>query len=486
MKQLTGLDATFLYLETPTNFGHVSGLAIYERPDDPDFSPYQAAREMFESQIDMLEPFRRRVVEVPFGIDRPYWIEDPNFDLDYHLRHLAIPAPGDNQQLAAQVARIIGRPCDRSKPLWECYVLEGLESGDFALLTKIHHATVDGAAGAMLSVMLLDNAPDTPLAVPGELPPPDSVPSEGEMWLRGIGNLVRSPDRVTRIGLRLAQQVAEAARVEGAGKVVSAARNMVSGSRSRPRDDRDSAPEVPSTSAPSTSLNKMISAHRRVAFGSVELDRIKEIKNAAGVTLNDVVMAACSGALRKYLAAKDDLPEDPLIGMIPVSIRTGDEADPWTNRVSGIFCALPTHLEDPTEQMAFVHEAMVAAKSDWDLLPADMMVDIADMAPPVLAARAARVAAALRIADRLNPPMNLIISNVPGPRNPLYLRGAKMKHNIPVSTIADGQALNITVQSYLNTLDFGLVADRDIVPDLWDLCDLCVEEVEVIAKAVGV
>ena len=484
MKQLTGLDATFLYMESPTDFGHVSSVAIYERPEDAAFDPYTAAREMLESQIDTIEPFRRRAVEVPFGIDRPYWIEDPDFDLDYHLRHLAIPSPGNDEQLAAQVARIVGRPCDRSRPLWELYVIEGLESGDFAVLTKIHHATVDGAAGAILTTMLLDDAPDSPLPVPGERPKPDSVPSNGELLLRAMGSLVRQPDRAIRIQLRLAQQFAAAARAQGVSELIGSARRVFTGSR-RPRTDRDSAPEAPATTAPRTSFNTMISPHRRVAFRSVSLDRIKEVKNAAGATVNDVVMAACAGGLRIYLTERGELPADPLVGMVPVSIRTGTEAEPWTNRVSGLFCQLPTHIDDPLERMQFVHAAMGEAKADWDLLPADTMVDLAQMAPPALAERASRVMAAFRLAERVNPPMNLTISNVPGPREPLYMRGARMKHYIPISTISDGGALNVTVQSYVDTLDFGMIADRDIVPDLWGLCDLCVDEIEVLATAAG-
>jgi diacylglycerol O-acyltransferase len=484
MKQLKGLDATFLYMESPTNFGHVSSLAIYERPEDPGFDPFLAARQMLESQIDRIEPFRRRVVPVPFGIDRPYWIEDPDFDLDYHLRHLAIPSPGTDEQLGAQVARIVGRPCDRSRPLWELYVIEGLESGDFAVLTKLHHATVDGAAGAILTTMLLDDAPDTQLPVPAALPSPDSVPGGGELFLRSLGGLVRQPDRAVRIQLRLAQQFATAARAQGVSELLGSVRRVVTGAR-RPGPDSDAAPEAPSTSAPRTVLNAMISPHRRVAFQSVSLGRIKEVKSAAGATVNDVVMAACAGGLRTYLSERDELPAEPLVGIVPVSIRTGAEDEPWTNRVSGLFCQLPTHLDDPLERLQFVHGAMVEAKSDWDLLPADAMVDLAQMAPPALAERAARVMAAFRLTDRVNLPMNVTISNVPGPREPLYLRGARMKHYIPISTVTDGCALNITVQSYVDTLDFGLIADRDIVPDLWDLCHLCVDEIEVLAAAAG-
>lgn len=485
VKQLTGLDATFLYMETPTSYGHVSSIAIYERPDDPDFDPLIAAREMVESHLDIAEPYRRRLVGTPFGIDRPYWIEDPNFDLDYHVRHMSLPRPGTDEQLADQVARIQGRHCDRSRPLWELYVIEGLESGDFAVLTKVHHATIDGAAGAILTTMMLDSEPDTPLAIPAQLPLPEPVPSERDMFIRSLTSLMRRPDRTIRLQLRMAQQFAQASRIQGTQELIGATRRVFTGARRRPRTDRDSAPQAPDRPAPRTSFNAMLSPHRRVAFRSVSMDRIKEIKNAAGATVNDVVMAACAGALRNYLEKRGELPDDPLIGMVPVSIRTGSEAEVWTNRVSGLFCQLPTQLDDPLERIAFIHDAMAEAKADFDLLPADAMVELAEMAPPALAERAARVSAAFRIPDRVNPPMNLVISNVPGPRQPLYLRGAKMLHYIPVNTITDGVGLSITVQSYCDTLDFGLVADRELIPDLWELCDLCVDEVEVLAIAVG-
>ena len=485
MKQLTGLDATFLYMETSTTFGHVSGLFIYERPSE-DYDAFQAVKDTYSAHLDMFEPLRRRLVEVPFGLDRPYWIEDPNFDLDYHIREIALPAPGNDEQLAEQVARIIARPCDRSRPLWEVYVIEGLASGDFALLSKIHHATVDGAAGAIMTTMLLDPAPDTPLREPGPIPEPEPLPSSRDMLGKGLASLARRPDRTIRLQLRLVQQLAAATRQEGLANVAGAARRFMSAPRTRPRDDRDSAPEAPDSMAPRTPFNASISPHRKVAFRSVPLAQIKDIKSALGATVNDVVMAACAGALRRYLERTGDLPDQPLVGMVPVSIRTGEETDVWTNRVSGLFCPLPTNLADPAERVQNVHEWMAEAKQQWDLLPADMMVELADMAPPALATRAARVATSLRIGDRVNMPINLVISNVPGPREPLYLRGAKVKHYVPVSTIAEGQGLNITVQSYLDVLDFGIVADRDLVPDVWDLVDFCVDEVNVLAELAGV
>ena len=387
VKQLTGLDATFLYMETPTTYGHVSSIAIYERPDDADFDPLIAAREMVESHLDIAEPYRRRLVGTPLGIDRPYWIEDPDFDLDYHVRHMSLPHPGTDQQLADQVARIQSRHCDRTRPLWELYVIEGLASGDFAVLTKMHHATVDGAAGAILTTMMLDTEPDAPLAVPGPLPDKEPVPSERDMFLRSLGSLARRPDRTIRLQLRIAQQFAESSRLQGPQELINATRRVVTGARRRHRTDRDSAPEAPDRPAPRTSFNAMLSPHRRVAFKSVPMERIKGIKNAAGATVNDIVMAACAGALRNYLEALDELPDDPLIGMVPVSIRTGSEEEIWTNRVSGLFCQLPTHLADPLERIAFIHDAMAEAKGDFDLLPAEAMVELAEMAPPALAGR---------------------------------------------------------------------------------------------------
>jgi WS/DGAT/MGAT family acyltransferase len=210
---------------------------------------------------------------------------------------------------------------------------------------------------------------------------------------------------------------------------------------------------------------------------------VKSIKNHLGVTLNDVVMAVCAGALRRYLEAHDALPTDPLVAMVPVSIRSGDERDKWTNRVSGIMARLPTDLQDPVDRVHAMHDTMVAAKEQFDLLPADLIVDLSQFTAPALATRAARLAAATRISDRMNPPVNVVISNVPGPRQPVYLAGAQMTHYYPVSTITDGLGLNMTVQSYVDTLDFGLVSCRELVPDLWDMLDLCIDEVKVLHRA---
>lgn len=503
MRQLTGLDASFLYLETGSSFGHVSSMAIYSRTeDDPDFSPFEACRAQIESRLPLLEPFRRRLVEVPFGLDHPWWIEDPDFDIDFHLRHIAIPPPGGPEQLGAQIARIIGRPMDRRRPLWEIYVLEGLASGDFAVLVKLHHATIDGASGAQLASILLDPEPGT--TVPGEFESPqwptEPVPSEAEVLLRTAGQLAKRPVKLVRLQVRALRALADVTRNEGfntmadivarpiPGPVGGVVRRVLQGPGGRPARsaDEDEPPPLPAASAPPTPFNQSITPHRRFAFDSVPLDDIKRLKTALGCTVNDVVMAVCAGGLRRYLLDHDALPAEPLVAGIPVSIRTGSEDDPWTNRVSSIFSNLPTDLEEPLDRVKSVHAAMVAAKEQFDLLPADLIVEASNMIPAGLATRAARLATRFRLGDRMSMPVNLIISNVPGPREPLYMGTARLRHYYPVSTVVEGQGLNITVQSYCDTLDFGFVSCRELVPDLWTLLRYCIEEIDVLFDAAGI
>ena len=482
MKQLTGLDATFLYMETPNSFGHVSSLSVYERPSDPTYKPYEAFRAQVEARLHLLEPFRRRLVEVPLALDHPYWIRDPDFDLDFHIRHMALPAPGNAEQLGEQVARIVGRPMDRTRPLWEVYVIEGIDGGEFGVLTKVHHATIDGASGVELLTILLDTTPEgDPVPPTTEVWKAEQIPTPLQLLNRTAINLASRPEKVVRLHLRLLRDLATVTRSKGLATMVVAVRSVLP--QSRGAEPRDQAQAMPNRAAPATPFNKSITAHRRFAFRSTPLDDIKFIKNHLGATVNDVVMAVCAGALRRYLQEHDALTEDPLVAMVPVSIRTGAEEDRWTNRVSGLMSRVPTHLPDPIERVAAVHEAMIVAKENFDLIPADVLVDLTQFSPPALATRAIRMAAAMKIADRLNPPINLVISNVPGPREPLYLAGAMLKHYYPVSIVLDGQGLNITVQSYLDSLDFGLVACRELVPDLWHLVDLCIEEVAVLRAA---
>jgi diacylglycerol O-acyltransferase / wax synthase len=494
MKQLSGLDATFLTMETANQFGHVSSVSIYERPDDPDFNPYEAWKAAIAKRLHLLEPLRRRLVEVPFSIDHPFWVEDPDFDLDYHVRHTALPPPGGDAQMSKLVARLIGRPLDRSRPLWESYVVEGLADNRFAVFTKVHHATVDGASGAELLTLMLDQTPEG-----DEIPPPEHewrperVPSDVEVLNRAAANLVRKPGRLLLLSARAARELGKATRnpvlVAAANQWRSSLRGPVGTvlNIGRSRDEeRDPPPPLPNGRAPRTPFNRSITPHRNFSFQSTSLDAVKAIKNAMGATVNDVVMGACAGGLRAYLEEKGALPDEPLVAMVPVSIRTGEETEKWTNRVSGLLATIPTNEPDLGERVRKVHDAMNAGKDMFQAIPAEMLTDFAQFPAPATFARATRMATRFRLGERFNPPINLVISNVPGPRTPLYSTGAKLLHYYPVSTIVDGQGLNITVQSYLDTLDWGLVACRELVPDLDHLLDLIVDEMEQMAKAVAV
>lgn len=482
MKQLSGLDASFLYMETASTFGHVSGLGIYERPS-PDFDPLQATRDRFGALVGLAEPMRRRLVEVPFQLDHPYWIEDRDFELDFHVRHLTLDAPGNEEQLADEVARIVGRPMDRSRPLWEVYVIDGLEQRRWAMLTKTHHATVDGAAGVLLLGMLLDtdaNAP-APEAVEWNREQP---PSQGELIQKTLQRLAVNPVKGMRTQLRLVRNLADALGVTSVSRMATQARDVIkslAGRNNSQATDSERRVQLPITPAPSTPWNKPITAKRGFAMRTAQLDTIKSIKNATGGTVNDVVMAICAGALRQYLLEHDALPDKPLRAMVPVSIRTGTEADPWTNRVSSIVADLPTNCADPLQRVALCREAMVAAKRQFDLVPANTLSDVAQTASPVVATAALRLVS--RMAGRINLPANVTISNVPGPRQPLYFAGARLESYIPVSIVTDGMGLNITVHSYLDQLEFGIIAAAELVPDVWHLADLHIAEIDTLVEA---
>jgi WS/DGAT/MGAT family acyltransferase len=487
MKQLSGLDASFLYMETDTTYGHVNGLGIYERPS-PDFDPYTAVRERFGSMVGHVEPFRRRIVEVPFSLDHPYWVDDPTFDLDFHVRQIALARPGNEQQLADQVARIVGRRMDRNHPLWEVYVIEGLEGDRWALLTKFHHATIDGAAGVIMLQMLTSLTPDAAWPyqpVSWNAPP---LPSDTEVLRQTLSRLAGNPAKAVRLQLRLVRNLARAAGLTNLGDLADRSRQLIAAAAGRGEQAEALTAQLrrvsmPITPAPPTPWNRSVGPHRRLALRSASLDDIKRIKDATGGTVNDVVMAICAGALREYLLRHAALPHAPLRAMVPVSIRTGDEDDPWTNRVSAIVAELPTDCDDPLERVRRCRAAMLDARKQFDLVPADTLTQATDTLSPVVATAAVRLVA--RVTNRVNLPANVVISNVPGPRQPLYFAGARLTSYVPVSTISNGIGLNITVHSYLDRLDFGLVADRDLVPDLWDLLDLHVGEIDRLLAAVS-
>jgi diacylglycerol O-acyltransferase len=474
MQQLSGVDTMFLNLETGAQFGHVSSITIYE----PGSMTYESVLENLRERLHLVPPFTRKLVEVPLGLDHPYWIADPDFDLEFHVRNTAIPAPGDDRQLATLVERLISRPLDRDHPLWELWVIEGLSGGRVAQLTKMHHATIDGAAGVELLGILLDIAPEGREIPPGELPVGEKEPSSIELLARTAVSWARRPRRGVRVFVEATREIAKATRNPLLAAAVSDPVLRLLPGQPRKKADPEDLPPRLAGRAPRTSFNGVVSAHRGFAFETLSLPDIKEVKTAFGATVNDVVMELCSGSLRRYLDKRGELPEESLMAMIPVSLRTGLEEDPYSNRVSSLVAPLASHLDNPVDRLLAISRTMTASKEIHDALPAETLVQIAEFAPPALAHRAMRVMNRLRVADRTNPPFNVTISNVPGPRIPLYQSGVKLQHFIPVSTVGDGAGLNITVQSYLDNVDVGVVTCRELVPDPWEITSGMADELQ--------
>ena len=488
MKQLSGIDVSFLNMETSAAYGHVSSLNIYDPAGAPGGAGVDAMKQLILERIEQLAPFRRRLVEVPLGLDLPYWIEDPDFDIDFHVRHHAVPPPGTPEQLGEIVARIQARPLDRRRPLWELYVIEGLDGGRLiAHLTKVPHATIDGASGALMLAAILDTDPTyRPTGATADWPT-ERVPTDIELLQKTAFEYLRRPEKMVRLSVRTLRELSATTQSGGARVLADLIAQPIPGPlgtmlRQRLRADRgteiDRPPALPPTPAPRTPWNQSISPHRRFAYTTIPLDSAKEIRRAVGCTFNDVVMALVSGTLRRYLLKHDCLPDEALIAMVPVSVRSGDESDTFQNRVSGLLADLATNEPDPAKRLDRVQRSMTTAKEDFKAIPAEALQDFTQFAPPAIAARAMRMYSRLRIADRMNPPFNLIISNVPGPNRPLYAAGAQLEHFYPVSAVVDGQGLNVTVQSYNGNLDFGFVSDRDLVPDLWSMTEMLHESMD--------
>jgi len=472
MQQLTGLDASFLAFETANTTGHIGGLSILDPSGAP--APLTLARltEVLAERIPLVPVLRRKLLNVPLGLDQPYWIDDPDFDIEYHVRELALPRPGSDAQLTEQVSRLHARPLDRGRPLWEIYLISGLDGERAAVYTKIHHAAVDGVSGTELLTILLDMSPDG-----RELPPvqpwhPANPPRWPELAARTAVRLAWRPVQTVRMTNELVRVLPTLA------PVVS---TVVGGMLGLNRGDGDIIVTAAGR-APATPFNKQITPHRRFAFRSVDLDTVKMVKNAFGVSVNDVVMAMSAGALRRWLADHDALPAQPLIAMIPVSVHDPASKGALGNKVSAMLAELPTNVHDPGRRLDIVHAATKIAKAQQAAIPQGLVDEISDFAPPALTARAARVVFATGVLHRL-PPFNVTISNVPGPNVPAYLCGAKLIAHYPVSVVTDGQGLNITLVGYLGQLHFGLVSSRELIPDIDKLAGYLPDELALLAEA---
>ncbi len=470
MRQLTSLDAQFLNVESPTTVGHVGSLVVLDPSTAPDgLWNLETVRAVLEPRLHLTAPLTQRLVEVPLGLGRPYWVDDPHFDIEFHLRELALPDPGTPQQLGEQVARIHARQLDRTRPLWEAYVITGLQDGKVAFYSKIHHAAIDGVSGAEILETLMDLTVE-PRDVPVEESPfaPRRMPSTLDLLRRGVTSMVTNPLELVRVvprSLAYVDELPGATNFPGAHLLsgTAGAVGRLLGQSPSPLSGRD-------LKAPRTPFNGIITAHRRFAFGSVPLEDVKLVKNHFDMTVNDVVMALTTSALRRWLLDHDALPRTPLVAAVPVSIRTDEHHGTHGNQVSVMVAELPTHLTDPEERMRFLRDSMREAKRHFEAVPASLLQDLSALIPTALSGLAAR--ALFRLATAPGLLFNLFVSNVPGPQLPLYIAGAQVEGIFPVSAVTDMTGgLNITLFSYNGRLDFGLIACREMVPDVWNLID---------------
>lgn len=466
MRQLSALDTQFLNVESSTTTGHVGSVLLLDPADAPGGEiTLDALRAIYEERLHLTPVLRQRLVNVPLSLGRPYWADDHEFDLEFHLREIALPGEGTLEQLGEQVARIHARPLDRSRPLWESYLVHNVEGGRTALYSKIHHAAIDGVSGAEILATILDFTVEPREVDPPAAPWTPTEPSTLGLAARGVAGAVRHPLTLLKTVPRSLPHVLDlpgAANIPGVRAV-----NDALGAAGRMFGASDGGGPMRALKTPRTPLNSTITGHRRFAFGSLPLEEIKAVKNAFGMTVNDVVMTLTTSALRRWLLDHDGLPPTPIVVAVPVSIRSEDSGGEG-NQVSVMLAEMPTHLREPEARLAFVRDSMEEAKRQFETVPATILQDLSAVLPAALQGLATR--ALFRMAAMPGLPFNLFVSNVPGPQMPLYVAGARVLGIYPVSAVTDMTgALNVTLFSYDGNVDFGLVAAREVVPDVWNL-----------------
>lgn len=448
MQQLSGLDASFLYMETANSPMHIGALAIY----DPSTAPggavgFKQILANMAQRAHKVPSMNNVLVEVPMRMDHPYWRSSGAFDPEFHIRHISLPKPGDWRQLAIQVARLHARPLDRARPLWEFYIVEGLDNiegyppGCFAVVSKMHHAAIDGASGVEITSVIHDLAADHQ-STRGDAVPTDREPSYMELIWRSQINNIKTPARVFEVAKNT---------VPGFAKMVT---GLARGKLKRVTD------------IPRTRFNTNVSPHR--AFDAVEfaLDNIKRIKNChPGVTVNDVALTICGGALRKYLINKKELPERSLVAMAPVNIRTKDKEGTAGNQVSQMTVRVGSNVDDPIERLKEVHSGTANAKELTNAVGAKTMTDYAQFIPSTLTASAAKLYSRLGLANKIKPSYNCVITNVPGPQIPLYFTGAELKSSFALGPPIDGMGLFHGLGSYCGKFNISVSACREMMPD---------------------
>ena len=450
MQQLSAQDAQFLYIETGNNLTHVMGVNVY----DPSTAPAGRVRfkdiiEHVESRLDTSPVFKRRLMRLPYDLDYPYWVEDEYFDIEHHMFHSRLPNPGDWRQFCIHLSRHFSRPMDMNRPLWDMYVIEGLgrikgyPKGSYAIATRVHHAAIDGASAMHFFSAVSDkDAKGTPaIKIAKKVKSPGGVPSTVTVLNRALVSNIQSPVKMASTLLRFSPAIYDSIKKtlgSDAGK---------------------------SKRVPATRFNQAVSPHKMFDATCFSLDEMKQIKaSVEGATINDVVIAICSGALRRYLDFHGELPADPLVAIAPVNARSrGSEAEMPGNNISAMSVAMPTGVEDPLERLQIIRDTTRQTKAAKSGISARLMTDLTKHAPAATLAGVARIIASGRFTSSL---CNLFISNVPGPQQALYMNGAKLLHTYGLAPLADGMGLFIATPSYNGEMTFNIISAREMLPDI--------------------
>ncbi|WCB93977.1 Putative diacylglycerol O-acyltransferase [Baekduia alba] len=457
--RLTALDASFLHLEDSGAHMHVAAVMTFDGPAPA----YDDLVDAIQARLHLVPRYRQRLAFVPLGQGRPRWVDDPHFNARYHIRHTALPAPGSDEELKRLAARVFGQRLDRSKPLWEIWLVEGLDDNRFALLSKTHHALVDGVSGVDIVSVLFDTAADpAPPAPPASAWLPHPVPTSTELLAEALlerttvpGEAVRGFRALTRAPRQVVERLAGG--VSGIGSMA----------------------KVGLSPAPRTPLNVAIGPHRRYTWVDADLQRFKAIKSKLGGTVNDVVLTAVALALGRWMRGRGEDTEDLVLrAMVPVSVRADAERGALGNRVATMWAPLPVGVRDPVDCFAEVHEAMKDLKESGQAVGAETLTQLADFAPPTIMSQAARLQARQRF-------FNLVVTNVPGPQLELYLLGRRLLALYPVVPLALKQALGIAIMSYNGRLGFGLLADFDALPDVEEIATELRGAIDDLAAAAG-
>lgn len=462
MNRLSGLDAAFLYLETPETPMNIGSVTIFAPTTASRDTIFQRFRDHTVARLDLLPSYRRRLQMTPFGIDHPVWVEEEDLDLDYHIRRRALPHPGSIEQLRSLVAELHMVPLDRARPLWQYHLIEGLKGGGFAVYAKVHHANMDGVSGIATVSVIYDFSPDPP--------PVPATKARGRArkasFLQLIGNALRDfvgqDLRLVRAAPRFAVALARVA-----GRAARTFRLLPDSMRLSPK----------------TPFNVSISSERSYGTASISLTDVKRIAKTRNTTVNEVVLAICAGALRRYLSARKALPPEPLIAAVPVSLREPGHME-LNNQVAAVLCSLATDVADPLQRLALIAASAEDSKQRFFDIRDIWPLDISFFGAPILATGLARLAASTGILSMLPNVMNLWISSIPGPQQPMYCAGARALHYFPVSIPYHGLALEITSQSYLDDIEFGLTACRATVPDVQVIADDLMQELAVLQRAI--